>query len=147
MPSQTQYPVARRAGGCRSRDVRGPIPLGCRPVRLASDAQDLLARQDWPGNLAELRSVLQALTRAHPGATVDAEQVAPFLAAPGAVRTSTRIIRPLWMEEARLIEEAIEAFDGNIARAAAALEISPSTIYRKRRGQPEDLADAERRWA
>jgi two-component system repressor protein LuxO len=30
------------------------------------------------------------------------------------------------------IEAAIARFDGNIPRAAAALEISPSTIYRKR---------------
>jgi two-component system repressor protein LuxO len=39
---------------------------------------------------------------------------------------------PLWQEERRAIEAALAAFDGNIARAAAALEISPSTIYRKR---------------
>ncbi len=49
-------------------------------------------------------------------------------------------IRPLWVEEAALIERAIAAFGGNIARAAAALEISPSTIYRKRR--PAELQAA-----
>ena len=35
-------------------------------------------------------------------------------------------------EIARVIEDAIESFSGNIALAAAALELSPSTIYRKR---------------
>jgi two-component system repressor protein LuxO len=44
------------------------------------------------------------------------------------------------MEEARVIEEAIAAFDGNIAKAAAALEISPSTIYRKRRDIEEAMS-------
>ncbi|MEH6728314.1 MAG: helix-turn-helix domain-containing protein, partial [Hyphomicrobiales bacterium] len=29
-------------------------------------------------------------------------------------------------------EAAVTQYDGNISRAAAALEISPSTIYRKR---------------
>ena len=39
---------------------------------------------------------------------------------------------PLWQVERDAIEAAIARFDGNIPRAAAALEISPSTIYRKR---------------
>jgi two-component system repressor protein LuxO len=41
-------------------------------------------------------------------------------------------VLPLWQQEQRIIEEAIESFGGNIALAAAALELSPSTIYRKR---------------
>ena len=41
-------------------------------------------------------------------------------------------ILPLWQIERDAIETAIARFDGNIPRAAAALEISPSTIYRKR---------------
>jgi two-component system repressor protein LuxO len=39
---------------------------------------------------------------------------------------------PLWQTERDAIEAAIEFYDGNVPRAAAALEISPSTIYRKR---------------
>ncbi len=50
-------------------------------------------------------------------------------------------VRPLWEVERQAIESAIEHFSGNVLRAAAALEISPSTIYRKRqaweqRGDP-----------
>jgi len=50
-------------------------------------------------------------------------------------------VRPLWEVERQAIESAIEHFGGNVLRAAAALEISPSTIYRKRqaweqRGDP-----------
>jgi DNA-binding NtrC family response regulator len=41
-------------------------------------------------------------------------------------------IRPLWLSEREIIEAAIAACDGNIPRAAAFLEISPSTIYRKK---------------
>jgi len=43
-----------------------------------------------------------------------------------------RPVRPLWQVEKEAIEEAIAACDGNIPRAAALLEISASTIYRKR---------------
>ncbi|MEO0393076.1 MAG: sigma 54-interacting transcriptional regulator, partial [Pseudomonadota bacterium] len=41
-------------------------------------------------------------------------------------------IEPLWQVEKRTIESAIAQCDGNISMAARLLEISPSTIYRKR---------------
>jgi DNA-binding NtrC family response regulator len=41
-------------------------------------------------------------------------------------------IRPLWEVERDAIEAAIDCCEGNVPRAAVALGISPSTIYRKR---------------
>lgn len=41
-------------------------------------------------------------------------------------------IRPLWLAEKEIIEHAIELCEGNIPKAAAFLEISASTIYRKK---------------
>jgi DNA-binding NtrC family response regulator len=41
-------------------------------------------------------------------------------------------VLPMWRQEQKIIEDAIRSFAGNIALAAAALELSPSTIYRKR---------------
>ncbi|MBJ7538264.1 sigma-54-dependent transcriptional regulator [Marinomonas transparens] len=41
-------------------------------------------------------------------------------------------IQPLWMVEKNVIERAIALCDGNIPQAAAQLEVSPSTIYRKK---------------
>ena len=46
-------------------------------------------------------------------------------------------ILPMWRQEQRIIEEAIASFAGNIGLAAAALELSPSTIYRKRQAWAE----------
>ena len=46
--------------------------------------------------------------------------------------TDAASIQPLWQIEKQVIEQTIEHCDGNIPRAAALLEISPSTIYRKR---------------
>jgi two-component system repressor protein LuxO len=40
-------------------------------------------------------------------------------------------IQPLHVMERRAIEQAIRACDGNVVRAAALLQISASTIYRK----------------
>jgi len=58
-----------------------------------------------------------------------------------AVRQERRpVILPMWQQEQRIIEEAIASFGGNVSLAAAALEISPSTIYRKRQGWSEMAA-------
>jgi DNA-binding NtrC family response regulator len=47
------------------------------------------------------------------------------------------LVLPMWRQEQRIIETAIQSFAGNIALAAAALELSPSTIYRKRQAWAE----------
>lgn len=46
-------------------------------------------------------------------------------------------VLPMWRQEQRIIEDAIRTFAGNITLAAAALELSPSTIYRKRQAWAE----------
>lgn len=56
-----------------------------------------------------------------------------------------RRVLPMWRQEQRIIEDAIASFAGNVALAAAALELSPSTIYRKRQTWAE--MEAERRGA
>ncbi len=38
----------------------------------------------------------------------------------------------MWRVEKALIDKALAMTDGNVPRAAALLEISPSTIYRKK---------------
>lgn len=57
--------------------------------------------------------------------------------APAAPVARSREVLPMWQQEQRIIEEAIESFGGNIALAAQALELSPSTIYRKRQAWGE----------
>jgi Bacterial regulatory protein, Fis family len=46
----------------------------------------------------------------------------------------TGAVLPLWIQERQIIERAIKLCGGNVGRAARALEISPSTIYRKLQG-------------
>ena len=41
-------------------------------------------------------------------------------------------ISPLWLVEKLAIEQAISYCQGNVPQAAALLEVSPSTIYRKK---------------
>jgi len=46
-------------------------------------------------------------------------------------------IMPLWLIEKNAIEDAINCCDGNIPKAAALLDVSPSTIYRKKQAWEE----------
>ncbi|OSQ36149.1 sigma-54-dependent transcriptional regulator [Thalassospira mesophila] len=50
---------------------------------------------------------------------------------------SAENIRPLWLVEKDAIEDAIDRCDGSIPRAAEALGVSPSTIYRKKQSWEE----------
>ena len=44
------------------------------------------------------------------------------------------LLMPLWAIEKEAMENTIRQCSGNVVKAAAFLEVSPSTIYRKMRG-------------
>ena len=119
---------------------------------------ELLQRYAWPGNVRELENVIRNIVVLNNGDQVSLDMLPAHLleqsAAPAPVMENTAemplpstqaeqqmeivesaqtgTIRPLWLEEKDVIERAIQTCDGNIPKAAALLEISASTIYRKR---------------
>jgi two-component system repressor protein LuxO len=112
--------------------------------RFDGEAAETLVAQDWPGNVRQLQNMVRRIVVMFDGETVTARMVMgadleyrgrPASARPAAVdgqaKGSAHVL-PMWQQEQRIIEDAIAAFNGNISLAAAALEISPSTIYRKR---------------
>jgi two-component system repressor protein LuxO len=58
----------------------------------------------------------------------------PGLETPQLASESSRnvAVKPLWQVEKRAIEEALASCGGNVPRAAAILEVNPSTIYRRK---------------
>ena len=112
---------------------------------LSPEVEAVFMDYEWPGNIRQLQNVIRNVVVLY-----DAEQVmvdmlppplngvavrrSPPLAAKSAcpAESSAQGIRPLHVIEKEAIERAIELCDGNIPRAAALLEVSPSTIYRKR---------------
>jgi two-component system repressor protein LuxO len=87
----------------------------------------------------ELQNVIRRAVVLHDGEQLTAAMLAlpraePIAAAPLAALARARAssVVPYWRQEQKIIESALAACGGNAARAAAALEISPSTIYRKR---------------
>ncbi|MEJ8571792.1 sigma-54 dependent transcriptional regulator [Microbaculum marinum] len=110
----------------------------------------LLLNFDWPGNVRQLQNVVRRVVVMNDGDEIAAEMLAMAMAHAGyggdrpvAQHGSASIaaptgrpagIEPFWLQEKRIIEEALCAHGGNVGRAAAALGISPSTIYRKKQG-------------
>lgn len=107
-------------------------------------ALDLLAAHAWPGNVRELENVVRNATVLNDGDLVTGEMIAAALgnacrpAAPrpepaGAMPSSEQPvkIRSLAEIERDAIESAVAQFDGNIPKAATALGVAPSTLYRK----------------
>jgi DNA-binding NtrC family response regulator len=112
----------------------------------APDAADILARYAWPGNIRELQNLLRNVVLFNDGATVTAamlprldQNAAPRAVAAG-LQPAARLtepsqrasIRPLWQVEKEAMEEALAVCGGNVPRAAALLEVNPSTIYRRK---------------
>ncbi|WP_029041745.1 sigma-54 dependent transcriptional regulator [Cucumibacter marinus] len=116
----------------------------------------LFLNHDWPGNVRQLQNLIRRIVVMQDGGLVVPEVVAEadhesasgrasILSAntPKRFRSAEPRIRPLWLEEKRIIESALAAFNGNISQAAAALEISPSTIYRKKQSwETLEMAEA-----
>ncbi|PWC32303.1 sigma-54 dependent transcriptional regulator [Azospirillum sp. TSO35-2] len=122
-------------------------------VRFSPETEQALRHYHWPGNVRQLQNVVRIVAVLHDGDTVVPAMLPPPLgthqpgtplapAAPAAdtpspaprppVPLTPEAIKPLWEVEKDAIEDAIAACDGNIPRAAALLQISASTIYRKR---------------
>jgi two-component system repressor protein LuxO len=125
--------LARFAG-----EERRPMP------RIGPDAARVLQIRTWRGNVRELQNLMRRIVVLADGPNVPihlaiegagAEEMARF----GSNTTNVvplsaeaGAVEPLALTERRAIERAIASFGGNIAAAAAALELSPSTLYRKR---------------
>ncbi|KHA62580.1 LuxR family transcriptional regulator [Vibrio variabilis] len=132
------------------------------------DAETLLKRYRWPGNVRQLQNIIRNIVVLNDDTklTVDhlPEQVRQSTAAknnrtappptPHSVEalpaepitdeiestyTPSQVadnppthIRPMWQIEREAIQQAIDYCDGNVLNAAVLLELSPSTVYRKK---------------
>jgi transcriptional regulator of acetoin/glycerol metabolism len=92
--------------------------------RLTAESLRVLAAQPWPGNLAELRRVVQSVARLRTaGDITPADLPASHRAAP--------LPSPFDQAEREVIVAAIAAAGGNKVEAARALGVSRSTLYNR----------------
>lgn len=105
---------------------------------LDPEVENQLLRYKWPGNVRELKNVIYRIVTLYDESAVKLDMLPPRILRKNqsyqektCCARSSDIILPLSQVEKRTIKEAIQICNGNITKAAAMLEISPSTIYRK----------------
>jgi DNA-binding NtrC family response regulator len=113
-------------------------PKNNRPaVRLAHEAYEALARHSYPGNVRELKNLIERLVILSPDDTITASDVERALGT-GASPTASGLYRPgvpykVLLEEAErtILDEALTHHDGHMAATARALGLERSHLYKK----------------
>jgi len=117
-------------------------------VDFSDEAKSLLMAFRWPGNVRQLENLLHSIVILNDGTQITSEVLNQALLGernrlsdrnPSSDNTQHNEtlndnfaeIRPLWQVEKETIERAITLCKGNIPKAAALLDVSASTIYRK----------------
>ncbi|KPH64117.1 MULTISPECIES: sigma-54-dependent transcriptional regulator [Pseudoalteromonas] len=131
---------------------------------MSAEVKSLFERYEWPGNVRQLENTIRNIivlnnaefieismipifpsTSPIHNAVNKLNSVSPFnqhehineeLNKPAKLNDKNQI-EPLWVVEKRYIETAISICNNNIPKAAALLDVSPSTIYRKIKGWEE----------
>ena len=122
---------------------RGAEAIGMAPRRLGPDALALLQSAEWPGNVRQLRNVLEWLIIMAPGdgrQEITVEHLPPEFveSATAALKTASNgelMVMPI--REARehferaYLQAQLERFSGNISRTASFVGMERSALHRK----------------
>jgi len=105
----------------------------------SAEAEAMLLRYPWPGNIRQLQNIVRSVVVLNEGEFVTPNMLPAALRngpanpgppSPGPAETGAAGVRPLEEVIREAIEAAIETC-GSVPRAAAALKVSPSTLYRR----------------
>ena len=113
--------------------------MGLSPPALAPDALALLTAHPFPGNVRELKNVIERALIASGGKAIRREHIQFPGAAPARAGSMTQPAKipatdlPLNLDDAEqaLIQRALEQTGGNVAEAARLLGVNRSRIYRR----------------
>ncbi|HEY7547276.1 MAG TPA: sigma-54 dependent transcriptional regulator [Blastocatellia bacterium] len=121
---------------CRQFSARHNRPS----ARFSDEAMDLLRSYDFPGNVRELRNIIESAVLAATSDVMRAEHLPDYLRSAARLMQS-RTYKPSLAEiEAVYIREVLEHTRGNKTRAAEILGISRKNLYEKMNRYKIDLA-------
>ncbi|MDP2636218.1 MULTISPECIES: sigma-54 dependent transcriptional regulator [unclassified Pseudoalteromonas] len=125
---------------------------------MTMDVKHAFSQYDWPGNVRQLENVIRNILVLNPQEIIDVNML-PALPNSN-IKTPLPIekkepesrvsvedltalpsdeagVKALWLAEKEYIERVIDICASNIPKAAALLDVSPSTLYRKIKGWEE----------
>jgi two-component system response regulator AtoC len=114
---------------------------------LSADAQEILLRYDWPGNIRELRATIERAVVLCRGERIGVRDLPERIqggadgtsrAYPGGAAQGSPAHLNLEKMEKTFIEQALRLTDGNVTDAAKLLGISRRTLHRKIKTHPMD---------
>jgi DNA-binding NtrC family response regulator len=124
------------------------MELGRPYIALSADAQRALAQYSWPGNIRELRNVLERGTLLSARQELRAQDLRfETLPASASVASSGEPDLELTLEEVqrRHIMRVLQAVNGHVEQAAARLGVPRSTLYQKLKAM-QVAVPRERAW-
>jgi two-component system nitrogen regulation response regulator NtrX len=114
---------------------------GATPPRWSVGALEAMQSYRWPGNVRELANIVERLAILHGGDELQGADVRAVLAVPGTFRAATPISvetvtdaplsEALDAYERRLIVQALDGAQGNVAEAARRLRTDRPNLYRR----------------
>jgi DNA-binding NtrC family response regulator len=100
--------------------------------RISQEALSLLMRYDWPGNVRELQNAIRHAVALTSGGTISPSSLPPHIQTGDGILPQARSERmSLYEVKKAHILQMLEEYSWDCAKAAAALGIGRTTIYRK----------------
>ena len=102
-------------------------------MTLADDARELLEEYHWPGNVREMRNLMERAVVLVKGDVVTAADLNPWLESPPEEGEDAGLKGRVARSEIDSIRRALDAADWNVTQAAAGLGIDRTNLHRKMR--------------
>ena len=108
---------------------------------LMDDAKTMLLAHDWRGNIRELANCMRRAVLLAENDAISRETLQPFLSSPQQKIPQGQMPQAMdraWLNrgfdaiEREILEIVIAECNGSLTKAAKQLQLSPSTLYRKR---------------
>jgi len=110
---------------------------GGSPVRLSDEARDALVVHSWPGNIRELRNVLEAASIVSDEGVIERRH----LSLHAARMTATDAPQDLATMERQTIEKTLQQTDWNKSKTARRLGLTRTQLYGRMRRYGLERAD------
>ncbi len=110
-----------------------PAARGGKVLRFSPEALERLTQYQWPGNIRELRNMVERLMILHEGDEVQAKELPVELSTPAqpAAEPADSALVPLAEMERRYVERVLASTNWNKAQAARVLDVDIKTLNKK----------------